>query len=554
MGILKISNLHFSYARQKEEVLKGIDLEVEEGEFLVLCGVSGCGKSTFLRQLKPTLTPYGKRKGEILYDGENLSDTGARRLASEIGFVMQNVNQQIVSEKVWQELAFGLENLGYDKGVIRRRVAEMASYFGMESLFHEKVNVLSGGQKQLLNLASVMVMNPRILLLDEPTSQLDPITASDFLGTVHKINQDLGITVIMTEHRLQEVFPMADRAAVMEGGRILHVDTPAKTGRFLIENGHEMAEALPAPLRIYSHFCSGGEEPLTVCEGRKWMGNYVKNKNISRKEKLSQREEKRGKNELILSCKEVWFRYEKDGPDIVKGADLSVYKGEIYCLLGGNGAGKSTLLSLLAGIHKPIRGKIIVEKKDISRYAKGELYNGILGMVPQDPQTLFLRDTVKEELVEMIPGKDKEQAEIMASLLHLNGLMEQHPYDLSGGEQQRLAIAKILLLQPKILLLDEPTKGLDSLLKREFSGILRELKRQGITIFIVSHDIEFCAGIGDRCGMFFDGGVVSEENASAFFAGNHFYTTSANRMVRNVFPHALTAEDVISSMEGMDKV
>ncbi len=270
---------------------------------------------------------------------------------------------------------------------------------------------------------------------------------------------------------------------------------------------------------------------------------------------------KDGGKEILLEAKDLWFRYEKDLPDIVKGANFTLHKGEFFCLLGGNGTGKSTTLSLLCRLRKPYRGKILLEGKDIRKYKDAELFRGFLGVLPQNPQSLFVKKTVEEELYEMVGGskekkneeyhlamEKKEAVEGVAKVTHLEGLMHRHPYDLSGGEQQRLALAKILLLRPKLLLMDEPTKGVDSYFKKEFAEILSLLKEQGVTIFMISHDIEFCASYADRCGLFFDGAIVASGNPTEFFAGNNFYTTAANRMARKYAPYAVTGKDVIECL------
>lgn len=579
---LEIRDLSFAYPEEEKRALDHVNLTIEEGEFLVLCGRSGCGKSTLLTHLKTPLTPHGKRKGEILFQGMPLSDMSNRDQSRKIGYVLQNPDNQIVTDKVWHELAFGLESLGYSTPDIRIRVAEMASYFGIQDWFYKNVAELSGGQKQLLNLASIMAMHPDLLVLDEPTSQLDPIAASDFLETVKKINRDLGTTIILTEHRLEEVFPSADRVAVMEEGTILAEGSPSHIGQVLKEKDHEMFLAMPVPMQIYSMVDADVpvECPVTVRDGRKWLDAVCEKKGILPEEKREAAHGPEGKHsihsgkgqdkgeerEALLECRDVWFRYEKDTPDVVKGLNLSLYKGEFYCLLGGNGTGKTTTLSLISRLRKPYRGKILLGGKDIRRYTDRELFHGFLGVLPQNPQSLFVKKTVELELFEMVGGKKErkndeynlslEKKDVVDGIMqvtHLEGLLHRHPYDLSGGEQQRLALAKILLLRPKLLLMDEPTKGLDSYFKKEFADILALLKEQGVTIFMISHDIEFCASHADRCGLFFDGSVAASGTPEAFFAGNNFYTTAANRMARKYFPMAVTGKDVAECLRQQTK-
>ena len=539
MALFTVENLTFSYPEQTVRAIDDLTLTVPEGAFVVLCGPSGCGKSTLLRQLKPALAPHGVRSGRILFRDTPLEDVDERTQAARIGFVQQSPENQIVTDKVWHELAFGLESLGEDTPTIRRRVAEMASFFGIEGWFYKDVTELSGGQKQLLNLASVMAMQPDVLILDEPTSQLDPIAASDFLAVLGKINRELGTTVLLTEHRLEEAFPLATAVAVMDGGRLLCTGTPAEVGQRLKAMGHRMFLAMPAAMRIWAAVASDAPCPVTVREGRDFLQEFASHKPL-----LPLTEEpKQPKRQPVITVEGAWFRYEENSPDVVKGLDLQLGRGEFLALLGGNGAGKSTTLKLLSGLKKPYRGDITV--------------SGTLGMLPQNPQTLFVKKTVREDLFEIFSGsklpkqqQQEERVARMVRLCRLDTLLDRHPYDLSGGEQQRAALAKVLLLQPEILLLDEPTKGLDAEFKQLFAEILRALLSQGVSLLMVSHDVEFCARYAHRCALFFDGSIVTEASPRAFFSGNSFYTTAANRIARPLEPQAVTAEDVMTICGG----
>ena len=543
MAHFEIRNLTFSYAAAKgRHSLENVSLSIEQGEFLVLCGASGSGKSTLLRQLKAVLTPSGKRSGEVLFHGVPLSQVPDRDQAAKIGFVMQNPDDQIVTDKVWHELAFGLESLGCDQKTMRARVAEMACYFGIQDWFHRDVATLSGGQKQLLNLASIMAMQPEVLILDEPTSQLDPIAASDFLNTVRKINTELGTTVLITEHRLEDIFPYADRAVVMDGGRILADDTPSRVGQLLFARNHPMFTAMPTPVRVFYGAGCSGESPLTVRQGRSWLSREfpeAPEKNTIPAPALPEEV----KNPALM-LKELWFRYEKDSPDILRGVSVEVPAGSLYAILGGNGAGKSTTLKAISGICRPYRGKITLFGKPMEKYKSSELFRGCLAMLPQDPKSLFVKKTVREELEEMT--KDTSAISEIARLCQIESLLGSHPYDLSGGEQQRAALAKVLLTKPRLLLLDEPTKGIDCFFKETFARILADLKAQGITVVMVSHDVEFCARYADVVAMFFDGQILTADTPRRFFGANSFYTTAAHRMSRHVFDGAVTAEDVIT--------
>lgn len=539
METFEIRNLSFSYPEQHYKVIDEFSLSIHPGEFLVLCGPSGCGKSTLLRQLKTVLAPHGICSGSILFEGVPLDELDNRFQSQKIGFVLQNPDNQIVTDKVWHELAFGLESLGYDTPTIRRRTAEMASFFGIESWFYKNVTELSGGQKQLLNLASVMAMQPSVIILDEPTSQLDPIAASDFLAAVGKINRELGTTVILTEHRLEEAFPLASRVAVMDNGRLLCCDSPIEVGRRLKEQGHSMFLAMPTAMRIWDAVGSSAPCPITVRDGRNWLSSFASEHPFR---EIPPEPSRNYPQEPVIEADELWFKYEKESADVVRGLSVSVRKGEFLALLGGNGTGKTTSLKLLAGLLKPYRGEIRV--------------SGSIGVLPQNPQALFVKKTVREDLFEVLRDR-KCSMEVrtgkvsrVVQLCRLENLLDRHPYDLSGGEQQRAALAKVLLLDPEILLMDEPTKGLDAEFKQAFAEIVQVLLRRDVTVLMVSHDIEFCARYTHRCALFFDGGIVTEDTPRAFFSGNSFYTTSANRMARALLPEAVTPEDVIAACGG----
>ena len=544
MSQFQIRDFSFSYAAAPERAtLSQVNLSVEPGEYIVLCGTSGSGKTTLLRHLKSVLTPAGNRTGQILFNGTPLEQVPAARQAAAIGYVMQDPQEQIVTDKVWHEMAFGLECLGTEPGIMAARVAEMACYFGIQDWFHRDVAQLSGGQKQLLNLASVMAMQPEVLILDEPTSQLDPIAASDFLNTVRKINLELGTTVIITEHRLEDVLPYADRAVVMDGGRILADSSPRQTAAGLWQQRHRMFAAMPTPVRAWYGAGNTGECPLTVREGRRWLsGLYPQGE---KRPPLPEPPTDWQRNALEL--KELWFRYERNGRDILRGVTGSIPEGCLYAIVGGNGAGKSTLLKALCGICKPYRGKIRLFGKAPEKYPAGSLFRNCLAMLPQDPRSLFVCATLRQELEEMC--REPEAVLSVARLCRVDDLLERHPQDLSGGEQQRAALAKVLLTKPRLLLLDEPTKGIDNFFKETLADILCKLKEQGVTVLMVSHDVEFCARYADLVSMFFDGTLLTTDNPRRFFGGNSFYTTAANRMSRHVMTNAVTAEHIIARLQ-----
>ena len=571
MNTIEFKNVHFRYPLVDKDALDGIRFSVRESDFVVICGKSGCGKTTLLRHMKKNLTPYGEFSGSVTYNGKEIIDLPDRMSAAEIGFVQQNPDNQVVTDKVWHELAFGLESLGYDNRTIKRRVAEMASYFNIQTWFRRDVSQLSGGQKQLLNLASIMAMQPKVLVLDEPTSQLDPIAASEFLRTVQKINRDLGTTVILSEHRLEEAFTMADKVMVMDKGKVLAYDEPRKIGRMLAGTGsedrHPMFYGLPAMMKIYQSADEGDNSPLTIREGRLWIDDKVGDayregvpenaveqaakqsadpapkqsddpaaKPYDEQAAKQSTEPAERSAEPAVKVSNLWFRYDKKSQDVLRDLNLTVDKGQLFCVLGGNGVGKSTTLKVISHILKQQRGKVTV--------------NGTLAMLPQNPQALFTEISVEDEMMEALhDSKEPDEVKVQKALdmlatMEISHLRKSHPYDLSGGEQQRLALGKVLLLDPEIVLLDEATKGLDPFFKISLARVLKKLTDAGKTLFMVSHDIEFCAEYADTCAMFFDGQIVSVGKPHEFFPGNNFYTTSANKMAREHFPDAITWEEV----------
>ncbi len=538
MEKLNIDRFSFSYPAGNESVIDNVSITVNAGEFITLCGPSGCGKSTFLRNLKPSLAPKGEIGGRILFDGKDIKELSQRDESSKIGFILQNPDSQIVTDKVWHELAFGLESLGYSNSEICARVAEMASFFGISEWFYKNVNELSGGQKQLLNLASVMAMQPELLVLDEPTGQLDPIAAGEFLGALSKVNRELGITIIISEHRLEECFALSDRVLAMDCGRIIADGTPKIVGKELLKNNY--FKSFPTPMRVFAATDEGDGFPVSISEGRNWLSSRVGN---AETKLISDISNETDNTETAVEINDVYFRYEKNGEDVLSGLSLKINKGGFYAILGANGAGKTTALSIITGEKKPTRGSVYVA-------------DGKVAALPQNPDMLFVKKTVLLDLYDILSGRKLSNAEKDArvnsviELCKLGGLTERHPYDLSGGEKQRAALAKVLLLNPDILLLDEPTKGLDGAFKEEFAEIIATLNGQGVTVVMVTHDIEFCARHAEKCGLIFDGKIVSEGTPREFFAGKSFYTTAANRMSRGIIGGAVLAEDIIAALGG----
>lgn len=541
MEILRIENLNFQYVNEEKLVLNDINMSIEEGDFLVLCGATGSGKTTLLKMLKREIAPNGNKRGTIFYQGKDLKDYNDKELVSEIGYVFQNPDSAIVTDKVWHELAFGLENLGYDNQNIRMKVGEIANYFDMQTWFDMDTNSLSGGQKQILNLASVMVMQPKVLLLDEPTSQMDPVSASNFFQTLKKINHELGTTIIIIEHRLEEIFLLADKIALLDDGKLVVYDEVKKASKEIL-NYSNININIPTPLKLYHELECEDEVPLTIKDGKKLLGKYNFSENSQYDKPLL-----REKNKAI-EIKNGWFRYSKNSKDILKGIDLDIRIGEVYSLIGGNGVGKSTLVNVIANNLKLYTGNVKINEKSISKYKNNSLYIENLVVLPQNPDDLFVSEMVSHELYEMkniYSDNFENRVKEIIDDFDLEELLSRHPYDLSGGEKQKVALAKILLLNPKIILFDEPTKGLDWTSKIKLVEIIKRLKKKNVTCFLVTHDIEFASLVSDYCGLLFNGTIVSENSSNLFFKNNHFYTTATNKLMREINDNIVVYDDMI---------
>lgn len=605
MALIEFNNFSFAYRNSdgtESEVksLDNINLEIDYGDFVLLCGPSGCGKTTLLTNLKKELMPAGRRSGEIKFNGTRVIDMDEISSACDIGYLFQNPDSQIVTDTVIQEIAFPLENIGLPTEEIRNRISEIVAFFGINDILHKNVNELSGGQKQLVNLCSLLVLRPQVLLLDEPMSQLDPIASYEFLSIVRRLNEEFSITVIMSEHKADSIFPFIDKAVFLKEGKIEFVDNAHNICSEVIDD--EIFENyLPAVTKIYNSLSVRYPSliklntPLSIREGRRCLNTIhdglikindsnansdnLDSINLHHINKKYHSQEKSGildkislggnKNALI-NMNGIYFAYEK-GNLILKNVDFELEKGDFVSLIGGNGVGKSTFLQLLVGILKPIKGKV--------KYKKGIK----LAYVHQNPMIHFLKDNVKEEFLESIlesnllqdnsVGFNKETYDNLLKMTNeefiesdiLNGLefdsikfkfkelieffdicdlIDKHPYDCSGGEQQKIVIVKALLQNADVLVLDEPTKGLDPISSKNLANILNSLCDNGITILMTSHDLDFVANNCKRCLMLFDKDIQIDDDPKVIFAENNFYTTFVNRMVKDYVPEIVTLDDL----------
>ena len=605
MALIEFNNFSFAYMNSdgtESEVksLDNINLEIDYGDFVLLCGPSGCGKTTLLTNLKKELMPAGRRSGEIKFNGTRIIDMDEISSACDIGYLFQNPDSQIVTDTVIQEIAFPLENIGLPTEEIRNRISEIVAFFGINDILHKNVNELSGGQKQLVNLCSLLVLRPQVLLLDEPMSQLDPIASYEFLSIVRRLNEEFSITVIMSEHKADSIFPFIDKAVFLKEGKIEFVDNAHNICSEVIDD--EIFENyLPAVTKIYNSLSVKYPSliklntPLSIREGRRCLNTihddlikisnhdvdsinlnhdnlHITNKKYHSQEKsgILDKISIGGNKNALINMNGIYFAYEK-GKLILKNVDFELEKGDFVSLIGGNGVGKSTFLQLLVGILKPIKGKV--------KYKKGIK----LAYVHQNPMIHFSKDNVKEEFLESIlesnllnnnsVGFNKETYDNLLKMSNeefiesdvLNGLefdsiefkfkelieffdicdlIDKHPYDCSGGEQQKIVIVKALLKNADVLVLDEPTKGLDPISSKNLANILNSLRDNGITILMTSHDLDFVANNCKRCLMLFDKDIQIDDDPKVIFAENNFYTTFVNRMVKDYVPEIVTLDDL----------
>lgn len=549
METYKIRNLSFTYPDSAEKALDDISLDINSGEFITVCGMSGSGKTTLIKHLKPVCAPHGKRKGEVFFCGRRLFgeeiDTYAESENTQIGFVAQNTESHTVTDKVWHELAFAPESMGLDNGEIRARVAETAAFFGLSDIFRKDTAELSGGQLRLLNIAAIMTMQPEVLILDEPTSSLDPIASREVLEAISHLNRETGITVIISEHRLEDAFSFSDRIIVLEDGKIAADGKPNELQSML--RGHAICAAMPAAMQVYMSVTASENAqscPVSVREGRQWLDSM---RGSLRHASVPIKERRSADSPAALEFKDVFFRYEKELPDVIHGLSFEIHRGEFFALCGANGAGKSTFLSVAAGMNRPYRGRIKVFGEDTRKLS--DAHEGI-AVLPQNPKDLFVKRTVRAELEEMLDKQSLTAAEKDLKLRKvvydcgIERFLERHPNDLSGGEQHRVALAKVLLTEPRILLLDEPTTGMDAVFKTELARILKNLAAGGVTVIMVSHDLEFCAEYADRAAIFFDGTIIADDTPQRLFAGKSFYTTAVSRISRGIIQNAVTVSDV----------
>lgn len=585
MPLLSVKDLEFSYpfvlgrnaadaqacnaddGHSPHRSLKGISFNIEASSVNLVCGKNASGKSSLLRMLKPSLAPKGDLSGEIFFEGAPIWDMDLRDEASDIGFLFQDPQAQICTGNVLAELAFGMENLGFAQNEMHSRIAEVSNYLGIGPWIDCDIDRLSGGQKQILNLASILVLYPKLLILDEPISQLDPLTADRFLELLFRLNSDLGITVILSSHRVEGIFARCDQVLVLDEGSLAACGDP-ETAALSMSGAPETSELLPCPAQVYAGFdramrprgaLDGGPYafndriPLSVSEGRRYVESYPGRANqkdlpmaakgltgnMGADDPGACIERAEGQNAIDLE--DVWFRYGRHSDDILKGVTIGFERSRITAIVGSNASGKTTLLKTILGICKPYRGKVRT--------------GGSFGYIPQDPSVLFAGQSVEEELEAALDGwADRDAISVggLAEKFNLCDCLLSHPFDLSQGQRSLLAFAIVYARDPGILVLDEPTQALDAYESKRLGEVLCSLAEdEGVSVLLASHDLDFCAEYADNLAVMFDGEAVAFDPARSFFTGNRFYTTCARRMSYGLIEDAVTKDEVIGYLESI---
>ncbi len=560
LSLFKIEDLTYYYPDTSRPALKNINLGIKEGEFLLVAGGSGSGKSSLARVLAGLIPDFygGRFGGKVLFKGVGLHEIDRRILAREVGIVFQDPERQLVMTSVEAEVVFGLENMGLRQGEMLRRMAEVMSFLNLTSIRGEFTANLSGGQKQKVAIASVLAMQPRVLILDEPTSQLDPGAAEEILNLVKRLNEEMGYTIILIEQRLERCFHLADRLLVMDQGQVLKDGPPQEVARWEVEN------SLPfvPPVARFFALCGAPSVPLNIKEGRMVLKEYFpisppfsstpEEQGPLKYPRLFHRKNPQQAlgNHKAIEIKNLWFAY-PDGKEALRGIDCTLEKGEFVAILGENAAGKSTLLKQMVGLLKPGRGSVVVMGKDTGKFPVSQLVREI-GYLSQNPNDYLFCDTVEEELQFTLRNLKLEDDGVINFILNKLGIYELrqiNPRDLSAGERQRVALASVLVARPGILVLDEPTRGIDYCLKNDLGSLLSDLVSDGTTVIVVTHDVEFATEYAQRAVMMFNGRIVSDGPKHEVLGSSMFYSPQMTRLFRGFSDGVLTIKEAVEKVK-----
>ncbi len=556
--MIKIQNLTFSYAGSLEPVLKEINLTITDGEFVLLSGSSGSGKSSLVRCLNGLIPHFygGRISGTVEVEGLVTINYSTAKLAIRVGLVFQDPENQLVTTDVEREIAFGLENLGLPRTEISKRLEEALDTVGIASLRYRSLHELSGGEKQKVAIASVLALKPQILVLDEPTSELDPQGAEDVLGIISRLNDELGLTVILVEHRLDRVIHLVDRLIVLDQGRIVADGQPAKIMRSQYEKLDKIGFGFPPLITLTQKLIKAGHQvnglPLTVKEARTVLEAFFRavKKPSSR---INKKINKKPPGIPAIEVEKLWFAYQKE-PMVLKGIDLRLCQGEFIAVMGRNASGKTTLVKHFNGLLKPGKGKVLVNGQDIKKLTVAELARQV-GYVFQNPNDHLFADTVEEEIAFTLKslGFENIATRVNNTLqrFNLTPYKKQYPRFLSGGEKQRVALASVLVAEPKVLILDEPTRGMDHGLKTSLMQFLKEYRQHGNTVIVVTHDVEMAAAHAERIILLSEGKVVVDGHKKEVLSRALLFSPQVNRILQGFEKYGVP-QDILTVEEALD--
>jgi energy-coupling factor transporter ATP-binding protein EcfA2 len=552
--LIKIRDFSFTYNGASKPALKNISIDIEDGEFILITGPSGGGKSTLCRCFNGLVPHFygGTVSGAVNVQDRDIFKHSPREMAVKVGMVFQDPENQLVTTSVEREIAFGLENLEMPLNLISRRIEEALDTVGIAELRFRNHSELSGGEKQKVAIASVLALHPEILVLDEPTSELDPHSAEEVLGLLQRLNDELGITIILVEHRLDRLMHLVDRMLVVAEGEITVNCKP----RQLINNKNYINDGigLPPIVRLAEKLKEKGLEldglPVTVKEARIKLCKTISGVRTAVFNYNGR------SNTMLLKAEHLWFAY--GDKVVVRDINLQVNRGEFVAVIGRNASGKTTFAKLLNGLLKPAKGKVLVTGIDTRNSNVSEL-SGSVGYVFQNPNDHLFADTVEQEISLILvnkgmePDKIRDAVDRMLQQFDLVKYRNNYPRYLSGGEKQRVALASVLVAMPEIIILDEPTRGMDYSLKKELIVILNDLRSLGKSIIMITHDIEMVAECADRVILLSEGQLVVDDNKRDVLSRALIFSPQINRLAQSL-SHLGIADNTLTVEEFMEQV
>jgi energy-coupling factor transport system ATP-binding protein len=544
--LIDIEDLSFRYADSKKASLSDVSLSINDSEFVLIAGPSGCGKSTLCRCINGLIPWFygGEITGSVKVQDRDVFTTPTKEMAKVVGTVFQDPENQLVANSVEREIAFGMENMGFPRKLMAKRIEEVMDMIGIDHLRHRQISTLSGGEKQKIAIASVLVLHPQVLILDEPTSELDPKGAEEVIQITRRLNEELGLTILLVEHRLDRVLQMVDRLIIMNEGGVKYDGDPRRWTEL------DLPDIGMPPITRLGKRLGKKEIPLSVKEGRSFLSSFLKKANLTSKSWSYERSSK-----CIARVTNLRFAY-PEGKEVLKEINLSIYEGEFIAVIGRNASGKTTLAQLLNGLLKPTGGKVIINGLDTKKTSVEDLAR-FVGYVFQDPNLLLFAETVEEEITFMMKNlgfsKDliKRRLEEELERFNLRHCRLSYPRSLSTGEKQRVALASVLAAKPKMLILDEPTRGLDYLLKRDLMKYLLRYKKEGGTILLITHDIELVAEFAERVILMSEGRIVADGEKHSILANSLHFSPQINRLIQpfSLPQDILTVEELLECLQ-----